>query len=483
MDKAAMYLPTIGLEVHVTLKTETKMFCLCKNDPAETRPNVNTCPVCLGHPGTLPTVNEKAVLLALKLGAALGGSLASVSKFDRKNYFYPDLPKGYQISQYDEPLVQGGSLRGVRIRRVHLEEDAGRLLHQEKASLVDFNRAGTPLMELVTEPGIKSAEEAVQFAKELQLILRYCGVSDADMEMGEMRIEANVSVASGSTRGTKVEVKNLNSFRSAGDAIAFEIDRQSALLKDGKNVVQETRGWDDVKKVTVPQRTKEEAEDYRYFPEPDIPPLDLAKFDLDEIRAAIPEMPEEKRKRFAEEYYLSAEESNLLTEDKELSEYFEDAVSELLELVDRAVPGGEQESIRLLYHYLVSDLRGLMGDTGSQSVRAARVLPHHLAELVALIVDGRLNSRLAKDTLKKVFETGEDPRTVLAREGVAQISDRAALEQAVSSVISENPRAADDYRKGKKNAVQFLFGQAMKKLKGQANPELLTELLQEQLSK
>jgi len=496
-----MYIPTIGLEVHATLKTETKMFCGCANAPEEPRPNVNVCPVCLGHPGTLPTINEKAVRLALKLGSALGGSFARVSKFDRKNYFYPDLPKGYQISQYDEPLIQGGMLRGVRIRRVHLEEDAGRLLHDGKDSLVDFNRAGTPLMELVTEPDIKSADDAVKFAKEFQLILRYCEVSDADMEKGQMRVEANISLQRKSEAlnsksktnlkskiqnhkfGTKVEIKNLNSFRALDEAIQYEISRQTDILERGAEVRQETRGWDDTKKVTVSQRTKEKAEDYRYFPEPDLPPLDLEKFNPEEIRASVPELPEEKRTRFSKEYYLASEEAVLLAEDMALSEYFEAAVSELLGLIDRAVDDRGKESIRLLYHYLTSDLKGLMNDAGIHAVRDTKVSPHNIAELIALIGEGRLNSRLAKDMLKKIFGTGEDPRIVLDKGGASQISDKETLKDAAVSAIAENPRAAEDYRKGKENAVQFLFGQAMKKLNGQANPELLNQLLRELLSK
>lgn len=496
-----MYTPTIGLEVHVTLKTETKMFCGCANNPEEQRPNTNVCPVCLGHPGTLPTVNEKAVRLALKLGFALGGSFARVSKFDRKNYFYPDLPKGYQISQYDEPLIQGGMLRGVRIRRIHLEEDAGRLLHGAKDSLVDFNRAGTPLMELVTEPDIKSADEAVKFAQELQLILRYCEVSDADMEKGQMRVEANISLQRKSEAlnsksetnpkskiqnhklGTKVEIKNLNSFRALDEAIQYEISRQIDILERGAEVRQETRGWDDAKNVTVPRRTKEEAEDYRYFPEPDIPQIDLEKFNPEEIRASVPELPEEKRKRFSEEYYLAAEEAALLTEDRALSAYFEAAVSELFLLIDRVIDEKEKESIRLLYNYLTSDLKGLMNDAGIRSVRDTKVQPENIAELVALIGEGRLNSRLAKDMLKEMFETGESPRDVLDRGGALQISDQEILKDAVASTIAENPKAAEDYRKGKENAAQFLFGQAMKKLKGQANPELLNKLLRDLLSK
>src|SRR3989344_4934674 len=349
-----MYKPTIGLEIHAELKTRSKMFCDCRNDPEEKHPNLNVCPICLGHPGTLPVINKKAVEYVLKVGMALGGKPAKKSKFDRKNYFYPDLPKNYQISQYDMPLISGGELRGVRITRVHLEEDAGRLVH-EVGSLVDFNRAGVPLMELVTEPDIRSSDEAVLFAKELQLILKYLGASDADMEKGLMRIEANVSVKkeglnqsrglvgrTGSINepvlGTKVEVKNINSFKAVHDAIEYEIKRQVELLEKGEKIKQETRGWDDVKGITKAQRSKEEAHDYRYFPEPDLPQLDLTPstdgFDLEKLKLEIPELPEEKRRRFEKEYLLSPEQTETLAIEPALADFFEAAVSEAKTFTD-----------------------------------------------------------------------------------------------------------------------------------------------------
>ena len=328
-----MFLPTIGLEIHIELKTKSKMFCSCLNDPLSLddskgkgkTPNVNVCPVCLAHPGVLPTINKEAVEAVLKVGLALSSEIPKFSKFDRKNYFYPDLPKGYQISQYDKPLCIGGELKGVKITRIHLEEDTARLLHMAKSeeqmesTLVDFNRAGVPLMELVTEPDIKSAEEALDFAKELQLILKYLGVSEADMEKGQMRVEVNISIRpndSGDTLGTKVEIKNLNSFRAVGESIKYEIERQIELLEKGEKIVQETRGWDDVKKITVSQRTKEEAHDYRYFPEPDLPPLDLSKFDLGKLQFEIPELPAQKRARFMKEYGLNQKQVEVLVSDR-----------------------------------------------------------------------------------------------------------------------------------------------------------------------
>src|SRR3989338_7040959 len=336
------YEPIIGLEIHVELKTKTKMFCVCLNDPEEKHPNVNICPICLGHPGTLPTINKKAVESVLKLGLALNGKIPEISKFDRKNYFYPDLPKGYQISQYDKPLVLGGELDSVRITRIHLEEDTGRLVHETQnmkheaqkndsgsklhaSSYVDFNRAGVPLMELVTEPDIKSGEETVKFAKELQLILRYLEISDADMEKGQMRVEVNISLRENTDgrgledrltqMGTKVEIKNLNSFRAVQEAIDYEIERQGEHLEKSEGIKQETRGWDDINKKTVSQRFKEESHDYRYFPEPDLPPMNLRSsqdLNLEKLKIEIPELPAQKRKRFEKEYGLTANQVEIL---------------------------------------------------------------------------------------------------------------------------------------------------------------------------
>jgi len=354
------YFPTIGLEIHAELKTKTKMFCSCLNDPEEKRPNINICPICLGHPGTLPVINEEAVKKVIKVGLALNCEISKHSFFERKNYFYPDLPKGYQISQYQVPLCKNGFLeidgRKIRIRRVHLEEDTGRLLHQKNYSLVDFNRAGVPLMELVTEPDIKSAKEARKFAQELQLILKYLGVSDADMEKGQMRTEANVSLSKKENElGTKVEIKNLNSFKAVEEAIEYEIARQTEILKNKKKVIQETRGWDDVKKQTFSQREKEEAKDYRYFPEPDLPPLEITPEMIASIRAEIPELPQQRRERFKKEYQLDEKSIEIFVQQKELGEFFEKVISEL-------PPNLNQKDllamIKLSANYIISDLLG-----------------------------------------------------------------------------------------------------------------------------
>ncbi|KKR89279.1 MAG: Aspartyl/glutamyl-tRNA(Asn/Gln) amidotransferase subunit B [Candidatus Wolfebacteria bacterium GW2011_GWA2_42_10] len=478
-----MYQPVIGLEIHVELKTKTKMFCGCLNDPDEKHPNINVCPICLAHPGTLPTINKKAVEAVLKLGLALNSQIPEVSKFDRKNYFYPDLPKGYQISQYDQPLVLEGELNNIRLRRIHLEEDTASLIHGEKGeSLVDFNRAGIPLMELVTEPVIKSGEQAVEFAKELQLILRYLEISDADMERGQMRIEANISVSKNSELGTKVEVKNLNSFRSVKEAIDYEIKRQEQALEKGGKIKHETRGWDENGRKTEHQRAKEEAHDYRYFPEPDLPPMDFSKsdfVDFKELEISIPELPAQKRERFIKEFSLKSEQAEILIEDKNLAQYFEDSVSELL----TEIPGNDKnKNIQLLFNYLASDIKGMANEAGI-TMKDLKITPENFADLVTLIIKGEISSRLAKDILKEMNSTGLDPRQIIKEKGLSQISDEEVIQKAIKEAVEENPVAAGDYKKGKQNALQFLIGQTMKKLKGQANPGILRKLFEDYLSR
>jgi len=472
--------PTIGLEIHAELKTRTKMFCDSLNDPDETRPNVNVCPVCMGHPGCLPTINKKAVESVIRVGLALGSNIAPVTKFDRKNYFYPDLPKGYQISQYDQPLVSGGEMHGVRITRVHLEEDTGKLLHElpavegeqredrPDASFVDYNRASVPLMELVTEPDLRSAEDVIKFAKELQLILRTLGVSEANMEKGQMRVEVNLSL----NMGTKVELKNINSFKAVELAVAYEIKRQKEMIEKGEKIKQETRGWDEKKQATFSQRSKEEAHDYRYFPEPDLPPFETSVFDIDGLRATLPEMSEAKRERFANEYKLDKERVELLVLDKELSDYFEQAVSELKEY-SATCP------VQTLYNYLTTDLKALMKESEAL-IADLKFTPRHFAHLVALAGDQKITSRMAKDILTKMFESGLDPEEIMANEGISVSGDEDA-EAAVKKVIEANPQAVADYKKGKTASAQFLFGKAMGELKGRGNPQKLKELIEKYL--
>jgi aspartyl-tRNA(Asn)/glutamyl-tRNA(Gln) amidotransferase subunit B len=480
------YVPTIGLEIHAELKTRTGMFCDCPNDPDETRPNVNVCPVCLGHPGALPTINMQAVEHVLATGLALGGTPAAVTKFDRKNYFYPDLPKGYQISQYDQPLISGGELLGVRIHRIHLEEDTGTLIHEQKGdhSLADFNRAGVPLMELVTEPDIHDSETAVKFGKELRLLMRYLGVSDANMEKGQMRLEVNISIAPRDAKelGTKVEVKNINSFRAAEAAIAYEIKRHTDVLKSGKELVQEARGWDDAKRVTVSQRSKEDAHDYRYFPDPDLPPFETSVFDPEKIKRGLPELPSAKRERFAREFGLSSEQAEALVEEKEMANFYESAASELAlrEHDDKEDKAGRKEAQRLLFNYLTSDLRGLMAETGG-GFAELKIDPENFAELADMIADKEITSRQAKDILREMYATGGDPSSIMKDKNVAMVSDEGALLDVVRSVMSEQPKAVGDYKSGNEAPLQFLVGQAMKALKGQGEPNALKEIFKKEL--
>ena len=463
--------PTIGLEIHAELLTKTKMFCDCLNDPNETHPNVNICPVCTGHPGALPVPNKKAIELVLKTGLALGGRVfpAGRSKFDRKNYFYPDLPKGYQISQYDEPLVLGGELLGVKITRIHLEEDAGSLIHADDGSLVDYNRSSAPLMELVTEPDIHSAEQAMAFTRELQLIFKYLGASEADMEKGLMRLEANISW----NMGTKVEVKNINSFKALGAAIDYELARQKKAIEDGEKIVQETRGWDDKNLKTVSQRSKEGAHDYRYFPEPDIPPFDAAAFNLDVIKESIPELPAEKRVRFASEFGLNEIQTEILVNDAALSDYYEAAVSELKET-------GVENGAVLLFNFLTTDMLGFLNKMGLSLV-TTKIKPVFLAHLVELATKGGVTTRVAKDLIGKIEERGLDPHLIVQEEGLGVLEDADLIEKTIQEVLSSNEKAVADYKAGKEPALKFLVGVAMGKLKGKADPLKLTEKIRDML--
>jgi len=495
------YIPTIGLEIHAELNTKTKMFCPSLNDPEEKKPNVNVCPICMGHPGTLPVPNIEAIKKVIQAGLALECKIAEFSKFDRKNYFYPDLPKGYQISQYDMPFCEGGVLeieggKKIGITRIHLEEDAGRLLHPKGRdhSLVDFNRAGVPLMELVTEPDMHSAQEAQRFAEELQLILRYLGVSDANMDKGQMRVELHLSLsvdppASGADElGTKVEIKNLNSFNVVGKAAAYEIKRQSDVLDSDEKVVQETRGWDEDGQKTFSQRIKEEAHDYRYFPEPDIPPFHISKeagFSLSEIEASIPELPAGKRKRFISEYGIDSKLVEIFVRDSALANYYEEVISELLSW--EKAQGHEEEKkdtreklITLAANYLTTDLRSLM--SGKVFViDELKISPENFAEFVDLIHVGKLSSRGAKDLLPDMLRTGGDPHQIMLDKGLGQVSEAGELEEAVTKVIEANSEAAEKYKSGNENILQFLVGQVMKETKGAANPQVAADILKKKI--
>jgi len=481
-----MFKPVIGLEIHVELNTKSKMFCSCPNDPDEKHPNVNICPTCTAQPGSLPVINKEAVRKTIKTGLAFNCQIPEYSKFDRKNYFYPDLPKGYQISQYDKPLCKEGKLQltinnqqsTIRIRRVHLEEDTGRLIHEKDYSLVDFNRAGIPLMELVTEPDLRSAKEARKFAEDLKLILRYLDISEADMEKGELRVEVNISLGEKGKLGTKVEIKNLNSFRAVEKSIDYEIKRQAKVLESGKKVIQETRGWDDIRGVTVSQREKEYAHDYRYFPEPDLPILHLGVPEfLNEIRAEIPELPQQKRERLKREYELDEKSIEVFVQNKNLGEYFEKVVSEF----DPRLPHEKIFNlIKLASNYLITDLQGLLKGAPVSS-EDFLITPENFAEFITLIYEGKISSKIAKQVLIEMFKTGADPSHIIEEKGLILITDEAKIEKIVKEVISKNQKAVSDYKQGKKTVIQFLIGQVMAETKGKANPEIVNKILRKLL--
>ncbi len=455
------YYPTIGLEIHVELKTVSKMFCGCKNDSDETSPNVNICPICMAHPGTLPVVNRQAIEYVIKVGLALGGTTADFSEFDRKHYFYPDIPKGYQLSQYKYPVVSGGALNGVAITRVHIEEDTATSKHDRGAyTLVDYNRAGVPLMELVTEPVMHSATEAADFAKELQLLLRTLGVAAANMEKGELRVEANISLSDTPEKfGTKVEVKNLNSFRSVERAIEYELARMQALYEAGtpEKIVQETRGWDEHKQLTFSQRSKENANDYRYFPDPDLPKMHLHKaFALEKMKEEMPELPWQARERLGKKI-----------ENKELLELFVED-SRKRELLDNVVT----KYPTLAASYIVS------------SIEADDITPElysRIGQAIDMIGDGKITSTNGKKLLNFVIEEEGDPETIAKERGLLQESNEAALRPIISEIISSNEKIVADYKAGKEAALQALVGQVIKVTKGNANPGVVLHLLKEML--
>ncbi|MBI3273772.1 MAG: Asp-tRNA(Asn)/Glu-tRNA(Gln) amidotransferase subunit GatB [Candidatus Colwellbacteria bacterium] len=498
------YKPVIGLEIHAELKTKTKMFCDSLNDPDEKHPNINICPICLSHPGTLPVANEDAVQKVIMAGLALGCHIEKETFFERKNYFYPDLPKGYQISQYQKPLCYGGRLKvgdkEIRITRIHLEEDAGRLYHPAGAdySLVDFNRAGVPLMELVTEPDFETGAEVRKFAEELQLILRYLGVSDADMEKGQMRVEVNISVARSNEKqiesklGTKVEVKNINSIKFATDAVDYEIKRQSELLERGESIKQETRGWDENKKSTFSQRSKEEAHDYRYFPEPDLPPLKIQEIKnteegifIDEIKSQIPELPQQRRERFAKQYGLPERDIELFTADKSLGGYFEHIATELssfdkLGHLKKPELKHQSKLFKLASNYLITELKRMAEEVNAEP-SDTKVSPEMLADLVVRIFHGEISSSGAQTILKEMFTTGSSPGKIIEEKDLVQLSNVGDLEMAAEKVIADNPKAVEDYKNGKEASLKFLIGMVMRETKGRANPQVVEGILKKRL--
>lgn len=476
------YTPTIGLEIHAELKTRTKMFCNSKNDPDETHPNVNVCSVCMGFPGTLPVVNKEAVKQVLRVGAALGGVLADYTEFDRKNYFYPDLPKGYQISQYQFPLVTKGSLRDISITRVHLEEDTARSQHGgEGWSLIDFNRSGIPLMELVTDPVIHDAKVASAFAQELQLLLRALGAGEANMEKGQMRVEANISVAktdiaenrgrnADGTRklGTKVEVKNLNSFKSVEKAIAYEIDRQIQALERGEKLVQETRGWDEVKEKTYSQRMKEDSHDYRYFPDPDIPKFHLSRireFSLEEILDSLPELPWQRRERLIASG-IDPKNAEVLVSDQLYASFYRDEIE----------PITDPKQKKVATNLLLTTIRGF-----NPTKEGLKNLAGALKEAAGMRVSGAINSSVAGAILEEAMQTGRNFTELVNEKGALQVSDSASLDALADEIIKENQTIAKDIKNGKIEAMKYLLGQGMKKTKGTVNPSELEQALQSKI--
>ncbi len=460
----------IGLEIHAQLLTETKLFCGCSADYFGEEPNSNTCPVCLGMPGTLPVLNKEAVEYGLRAALALNCDIPDRSKFDRKNYFYPDLPKGYQISQFDEPLAVNGHLdigeEKVRIRRVHLEEDAGKLLHRAGGtSSVDLNRVGVPLIEIVTEPDLKSPEAARDFMERLRRILRYVEVCSGDMEKGSLRCDANISLTANGEMGTKTEVKNMNSFRAVQSALEFEQERQRKTLEGGGTVDQVTLGWDSDSGEAKPMRSKEEAHDYRYFPEPDLVPLVIDDQWKERVKQELPELPREKSRRWREEYGLPDYDIGELTEDKTIADYFEAAV-------------GEYESPKEISNWMMSELFRVLKIPEAE---LSDVQPEEFAYLVELVGEGEINDNTAKEVLERAFTEGESPREIVKSEGLKRISDEGALAEKIEAVIEENPEAVEDFRSGNEKVLGFLIGQLMGKTGGQADPNKAREILKEKL--
>ncbi|MBN1146126.1 MAG: Asp-tRNA(Asn)/Glu-tRNA(Gln) amidotransferase subunit GatB [Anaerolineales bacterium] len=476
--------PVIGLEIHAELETRSKMFCACPVvDATLVEPNSAVCPVCAGMPGVLPVINRQAVEHGLRVALALGCEIPPVSIFARKNYFYPDLPKGYQISQYEQPLALNGRLsiltsqgeREMRIRRVHLEEDAGKLTHIKKDgenySLVDLNRAGVPLLEIVTEPDLRSAEEVRACASALRSLLRYVGANSGDMEKGVLRIEPNISVRplGSSQLGTRTEIKNLNSFRALERSVAFEIQRQAALLVQGFGIVQETRGWDESLAETIPQRAKEEADDYRYFPEPDLPPLVIDSQWLERIRAALPELPLARFHRFMSQYNLGAYEAGILTGERAVADYFERSAAAAPEIPNKTIA-----------NWISGDLFALLNQARMR-IDGIKVDPTQFVALIRLVLDGEINQNTAKAVLAEMFESGETAAQVVARRGLRQVSDAAEISGLVRRILEENPDAVAAYLDGKASIARWLFGLVMRAAGGRANPQVVQSELERQL--
>ncbi len=464
----------VGLEIHVELLTESKLFCGCSTAYGA-EPNTRCCPVCLGLPGTLPVLNRKAIEYGIRTGIALDCQIAKRSKLDRKNYFYPDLPKAYQISQYDQPLCEKGFLsledgKRIGIRRIHIEEDAGKLLHQEDGTTwIDYNRAGVPLIEIVTEPDIRSSEEAAEFLENLKQILQYIEVSDCRMEQGSLRCDINVNVqsADASERSEIVEIKNLNSFKAVAKAIEYEAKRHINLLKEGKNTLKETRRWDESKNQTIGMRSKEGAEDYRYFPEPDLSAIEIDEEWIAEIRETLPELPRQRKERFIKDYGLSSYDAALLTASKETADFFEEVAERF-------------HDKKMISNWMITELYGRLNRSGEE-IKDLKFSAQDFANLLQLIDNKAISNHAAKEIFREMYETGKAPSQIVSEKDWKQISDEREIQLLVGKVIEENPQSVIDYKNGKDRALGFLVGQAMKASRGKANPKIVSKLMKEMI--
>ncbi len=471
------YEVTIGLELHVQLRTASKMFCSCPTTFGAP-PNTNVCPVCMGYPGVLPVMNEEAVLLTVRTGLMIGSRISSYSKFDRKNYFYPDMPKNYQISQYDLPLCEGGSVeietesgpRSIGVTRIHLEEDVGKLVHFGATSGVDFNRAGIPLMEIVSEPDLTSPEEAFAYLTALKQILQYGDVSECNMEEGNIRCDANISIRpkGDPERGVKTEIKNMNTFHGVERALAYEVRRQARVLDEGGSITQETRRWDADREMTLVMRTKEYAHDYRYFPEPDLLPVTLGEERIRSIRETLPELPAARRRRFEEQYGLSAYDAGVLVAERALADYFEAAA-------------GDGAHAKAVANYVINDLRRELA-ARETAIADCPVRPEWIRELAELVASGRISRQMGKELFVTMYESRRAPGEIAAAKGLEQVTDDDAILAFVDRAIAENPKVVADYRGGKENALKFLVGQVMRLSRGKANPQRVNELLRKRAS-
>ena len=481
MTVATDYETVIGLEVHAQLKTDTKIFCGCSTEFGN-EPNIHTCPVCLGLPGSLPVLNKKAVEYGIMAGLALNCEISEYSKFDRKNYFYPDLAKAYQISQLDFPVGQNGYVRikvdgeeyKIGVNRIHLEEDAGKLIHEgtvdrASGSLVDYNRSGVPLAEIVSEPDMSSPAQAKEYLTQLKMILEYLDVSDCNMEEGSLRCDANVSIRPRGQKelGVKTEVKNMNSFKAVEKALAYEVKRQKKILDEGKEVVQETRGWDEDKGQTISMRGKEEAHDYRYFPEPDLVPLEIESSWVDELNEAVPELPLQRNERFIEDYDLPEYDAGVLTDDKALADLFEQGVK-------------AYDDPKAVSNWVMGEFLRLINEN-DMNVADSKIEGAALGQMLQLIDEGTISNNIAKEVFEEMFATGQKPEAIIEEKGLKQISDEDKLEEIVSNIIADNPDAVEDIKGGKDRAIGFLVGQVMKETKGQANPQMVNQLIREKV--